>query len=481
MRVMGQAPRELTPLESALHFFGAELRHWRTLRGLSQEAVGQQTHDSGSLIGKIEKGERFPSLELARRLDDALDTGHVLERLWPQVEQERVILRCRRSGAHVLSPSDEVGLGELGLVWPATVMAAVEVIVRLWRSELERRAVLLSAAWVGSACAEPVREWLLNHQDTFPEKSSGRAVGKSDVDALWEMCAAFSDADHRLGGGYARSTLLHYVNDVVFPLLQGSYTDAVGRELLAATARLCDLCGFMNFDEGSQGLAQRYFIQALRLAQASGNRVLGAHILADMSMQAHHLGDSSHALDLAGAGYRTALDCGSPLTAARCAALEGRAYALRGDQRACARACLAGERALERAVRANEPGWIQFFTAEQMTAEMVYMASDLGRHAEVQRHAPGVMACSASMQRRRVLCTTTLAASHLPHDQHGDIDRVCELLDEVIPSLRSLRSARCVHRVNEVRRALAPYGQRASVQELEHRLQSTVTVASPTG
>lgn len=34
---MGQVPRELTPLESALHFFGAELRHWRTLRELSHE------------------------------------------------------------------------------------------------------------------------------------------------------------------------------------------------------------------------------------------------------------------------------------------------------------------------------------------------------------------------------------------------------------------------------------------------------------
>jgi transcriptional regulator with XRE-family HTH domain len=86
---MGQVPRELTPLESALHFFGAQVRHWRTLRALSQTGLGQRTHDSGALIGKIEKGERFPSLALARRLDAALDTGGALERLWPHLEQER--------------------------------------------------------------------------------------------------------------------------------------------------------------------------------------------------------------------------------------------------------------------------------------------------------------------------------------------------------------------------------------------------------
>jgi len=70
----------------------------------------------------------------------------------------------------------------------------------------------------------------------------------------------------------------------VLPLLHGSHDDTIGRELMAATARLCDLCGYMSFDSGRQGLAQRYFIQALRLAQASGDRALGAHILTDMAM-----------------------------------------------------------------------------------------------------------------------------------------------------------------------------------------------------
>lgn len=69
---MGRAPRELTPWESALHFFGAELRHWRTVGEMSQAALGLRTHDSGALISKIEKGERSPLSRHARVRADRL-------------------------------------------------------------------------------------------------------------------------------------------------------------------------------------------------------------------------------------------------------------------------------------------------------------------------------------------------------------------------------------------------------------------------
>jgi transcriptional regulator with XRE-family HTH domain len=466
---VGQVSRELTPLESALHFFGAELRHWRTMRGLSQAALGRRTYDSGALIGKIEKGERFPRLALAQRLDVALGTGGALERLWPQLEHERATRDAPASAGESFP-------GDLGLAWPATPEATVKVVGELWRANLDRRSILASAAWVASAFAGPTREWLLNRQDEVVQGWAGRHVGQDDIDALREMCATFTDVDQRLGGGYARSTLLHYVNQVVLPLLQGSYDDAIGRELMAATARLCDLCGYMSWDFGKQGLAQRYFIQALRLAQASGDRALGAHTLVDMATQAHSLGDATQALDLASAG----LDYGSPLTEARCAAWQGRAHALRGDQRACAQACSTAERALDRAAPADERVWFKIFTADHMTHEMLHMASDLGRPDDVQRLAPGVLASASAggMARRRVLGTTALASSYLlsQGNAHSDIDRACDLLGQVIPLLGSLHSTHSLEQVNSVRRALAPHAGRSSVQEVEERFRSALPV-----
>ncbi|MGH3905719.1 MAG: hypothetical protein ACRDTE_16275, partial [Pseudonocardiaceae bacterium] len=378
-------------------------------------------------------------------LDEALTTGGALERLWPHVEHERAI---RTAPTSTPTGSGESIPVDLGLVWSASTAATVTVVGKLWRADMERRSVLLSAAWVASAFAEPIREWLLNRHDEVLQERPGRAVGQSDVDALWAMGEAFTDADQRLGGGYARDTLMHYVNQVVLPLLHGSYRDAIGRELMAATARLRSVCAHMSFDSGRQGLAQRYFIQALRLAQASGNRALGAHILSNMSDQAHHLGNATQALELATAGYRTAVDCGSPSTAARCAAVQGEAHALGGDQQACAQACTIAERTLDRAIPTGERPWMPVFTAAQMTTRRLFMARDLGRTGDVQRIAPAALASSGGMARRHVLCTTELAASYLPAagNPHSDVDRACELLGQVLPSLRSLYSTRSLER-----------------------------------
>ncbi len=334
---------------------------------------------------------------------------------------------------------------------------------------MERRSAL-AAAWVASAFAGPVREWLLDRADADLHHHLGRPVGRSDVDAWWAMGGACFDAHLRWGGGYARSTLVYYLDQVVFPLLQGSYSDAVSRELMAATARLFDLCASMSFDDGHQGLAQRYFIQALRLAQASGDRALGAFILSGMSEGAYHVGDAVQALALAQAGYRSGLDGGSPSTTALCAIQQGRAHALRGDRRGCDQARAVAERALDQAVPADEPAWIRYFSSELLSAQVFYMASDLGRQRDVQRLAPDVIASSGGLACPRVRRTATLAASYLPagSDSRGDVDHAAELLCQVVPVLSSLHSTVVLQPVNSVRRALVPYAGRPSVQELEH-------------
>jgi hypothetical protein len=248
---------------------------------------------------------------------------------------------------------------------------------------------------------------------------------------------------------------------------------------MAATARLCDICAYMSFDSGRQGLAQRYYMQALRLAQASGNRALGAHILTDMSDQAHHLGNAAQALELATAGYDTAVACGALTTAARCVTAQGEAYALWGDERATAQASLSAEKTLDRATPLGERTWMYHMTADDLATRRLFMARDLGRTGDVQQIAPAVLASSGGRARRHVLCTTTLAASYLPADgnPHSDIDRACEVLGQVLPSLGSLHSARSLDRVNAVRRALAAHADRPSVQEFEGRYRSTVLAA----
>jgi transcriptional regulator with XRE-family HTH domain len=74
--------RDVDGTASPLAFFGAELRRTRMEAGLSQEQLGQRIGYSGTLIGKIEIGQRAPSEDLAARCDEALGTKGLLARIY---------------------------------------------------------------------------------------------------------------------------------------------------------------------------------------------------------------------------------------------------------------------------------------------------------------------------------------------------------------------------------------------------------------
>ncbi len=338
---------------------------------------------------------------------------------------------------------------------------------------------LLAAGWMVGAFAAPSREWLLGWFDEDLARQGGRRVGVTEVDVVVSMCEAFSAADHRLGGGYARATLIHYLNDVVRPLLGGSYSHQVGSQILGAAARLCDLGGFMAFDSGHQGIAQRYYIQALRLAQASGDHALGAHILTDMAMQALYVGDALEAVSLARAAQRAATDGGSHASGARCLAIEARAHARLGDTRRCAEAMSRAEHAMDRLHPDDEPLWVRFFTDVQLQAEFTYASADLGRATDVQRFAAVVAADTNEMDRRKVLVASALAASYLTpagSRKQVDVDGACAALSSTAPLLQALTTKRGVEAVNAVRRSLQPFADLGAVQDLEAQLQPLLGV-----
>lgn len=470
---VAQAEKELTPHESALHFFGAELRHWRRLRGLSQAQLGSRVFCSGHLIGRIEKAERRPTADLVARLDAVLVTGGVLGRLLPSVRRPAAVTPRHESEA---GDTDIPARDDLGLAWCLTPADTVNAVTDLWRADMRRRSVI-GALWTAAALTEPVGRWLLDSPDRDVRRQGGRRVGPADVEALWAMCGSFSDADKKLGGGYARSTLIHYADQVMGPLLKGTYSEAVGRSLFAAAARLCDVAGFMCFDSGYQGLGLRYFIQGLRMAKISDHVALGAHILTDMAMQAHHLRHAHKAVALAEAAVTAANRAGSASTLARCHAIQARALALDGQAQHSDRALNQAERALDHAQTEDEPVWIRFFTSQQLAAEAVYAAADLGRSEHVRRHARTALAGVAGMQRRHVLVTATLAGSHLPaaSGQHaGDVDRACDVLRGVLPFVGSLTSVRTVATLNQLRNRLAPYSDRLAVRRLEQDLHAAL-------
>jgi DNA-binding XRE family transcriptional regulator/tetratricopeptide (TPR) repeat protein len=78
---MPQQPRRLNPEASPLARFGARLRAYRNQHGWVQSELGRLVHVSGTLIAKLEKAERRPQPDVAKRLDEALGADGELARL----------------------------------------------------------------------------------------------------------------------------------------------------------------------------------------------------------------------------------------------------------------------------------------------------------------------------------------------------------------------------------------------------------------
>jgi transcriptional regulator with XRE-family HTH domain len=67
-------PKDLDPSSSPRALLGAELRHARERKEMSQEELGQRLFVSGSFIGQLEAGTRRMQQDYARMLDEVLGT-----------------------------------------------------------------------------------------------------------------------------------------------------------------------------------------------------------------------------------------------------------------------------------------------------------------------------------------------------------------------------------------------------------------------
>lgn len=99
----------------------------------------------------------------------------------------------------------------------------------------------------------------------------------------------------------------------------------------------------MAFDTGQQEAAQRYYIQALRLARAAADVPLGGYVLASMSLQATYRGFADEGVDLAQAAVERNRGLATARTMSFFRLVEARAHAKAGDAPAAGAALRAAE------------------------------------------------------------------------------------------------------------------------------------------
>ncbi|MEU5001159.1 MFS transporter [Streptomyces sp. NPDC021622] len=456
------------------------------LAGISNAGLARRVNDLGAQRG------------LTLRYDKTSVARWVSKGMVPQGAAPHLIAAAigQKLGRPV--PLHEIGLAdadpapEVGLAFPRDVGAAVKSATELYRLDLAGRRAggggiwqSLAGSFAVSAYATPASRWLITPADSsvardvtaeapretgHPEDGGPpMKVGHSDVVKLREAAEDARRWDSKYGGGDWRSSMVPECLRVeAAPLLLGSYSDEVGRSLFGASAELTRLAGWMAFDTGQQEAAQRYYIQALRLARAAADVPLGGYVLASMSLQATYRGFGDEGVDLAQAALERNRGLATARTMSFFRLVEARAHARASDAQAAGAALRAAEGWLERARDGdNDPSWLGFYSYDRFAADAAECYRDLKAPRQVRRFTEQALSKpTEEFVRSHGLRLVVSAVAEL---ESGNLDAACEQGTRALEVAGRISSARTTEYVKDLLHRLEPYGDEPRVVELRER------------
>jgi transcriptional regulator with XRE-family HTH domain len=298
--------------------------------GLTQGQIADLT---GILQGRLSEYARRKRTPMASTTFEAFASGLGM----PPAARQALGLAGTPSGGPGISLAHSRQEPDLdaGLEYPGTPAQAAGNVSMLWRADLADQGVLERGLISPAAWNNASFHWLIDPASTSgisADSLGGVRIGMGDVGRFRATVELFAQLDDRFGGGHARQPLIHYLRSDGERLLRGRYPQAVGSALYSAVAEATLLAAWMSYDAAPRSPhAQRYFIQALGLANAAGDRLLGAGILDAMSHQATYTGRFGEAANLARAARAGTSGIATATLTAHFHTMEARALARIGD------------------------------------------------------------------------------------------------------------------------------------------------------
>jgi tetratricopeptide (TPR) repeat protein len=454
----------------------------RRVRRAAEKADEEYSGASESLVCKWRAGQVTPSENHARLIAKATNLPVPVVVAAAEIQRKLVAQGSTTDGAPDLPrlgtsdapPSrgpqeDQPGASSAGLIYSPNLDHALATVTSLWTEDRTGRTLLYSlperGAWTSAAL-----HWLVTPADSLTDRSSTR-IGATDILAVRSATARFAELDNRFGGGAARQLLVQYLASDVSSMLNGSYSESDSRALLSAASEATLLAAWMSYDAGLHGAAQRYFVQALRLAKAANDHLLGTSILAAMSHQATFLGDFGEAADLA----RAASMGGRTRTTATLVTLfhaqEARACAAAGDERGCTMALTNAESHFAKCNPADDPEWIRYFDEGELAAEFAHCFRDLDQPDRAIEYANRSLSLTdAKYVRSNLFCKLVLATAQL---QQGDSGQACDTAASAIDVYGQIGSVRPSQYIDDFRRRLDSSGDGRAIQQLNETMRQS--------
>ncbi|WP_431979861.1 transcriptional regulator [Streptomyces qinglanensis] len=348
---------------------------------------------------------------------------------------------------------DDIGMGSPASPSPAATPLAgfIQKSTAMWRGDQQQRADLQRAPLItGLPAVGPVWEWENPPEDADVSRGGTVRVRIADVAQLRAARTHYEQMYRKAGGVVTRGRVLNFLVADTAPLIHGSYTDAVGRELHRAAGGLVAIAGVCAYDSDSQGLAQRYFHQALRLAKASGDRAFGGYVIALLVNQALYMGDHRQAVAFAESGLRTAGHAVSHALACDLHAMQAKAYSRMGDSAAARRCMTLAETAAGKIRSDDEPAETGYVQPGLLESNMADALMRIGEMGSAQTYAAEAVAVQAH-DRGRVHRLATLTDCQV---KAGEIDRAIGSADAMLQTMGGMESRRLTERLTKVRRSL---------------------------
>ncbi|MFI9311014.1 transcriptional regulator [Streptomyces triculaminicus] len=360
------------------------------------------------------------------------------------------------AACHVLSSALHEPVTPQSLGWPADTadvaadsleyrdrVHAVRMLSKLWELDALRRRRIVKNTFAGDAFGPASREALVMPPDSDVSGRGPYRVTCADIGLLEDQTRLYGELDAQHGGGKFRGVFAAFLNTHATPLLNGSFSARAGQRLYGSVADAVLAMASMAYDDHLPGLAQRYDLQAMRLAQAIGDRARIARVHIHQARLAAAQGERKDVLTHARSAVLAA-DTAPPLVRSYAAVTEARAWAFNGDPDQTVDAVARAREAFDRACPQPDPGWLAWFDRQELEGQAAWAFAMAGLAG------PGAQALKAAGrmpgERTRDAVELLITAAELAR-LCGDLPEVAVLARRAAVCSRHVMSRRLTARI----------------------------------
>ncbi|MGW4368055.1 hypothetical protein ACWEKT_20670 [Nocardia takedensis] len=288
------------------------------------------------------------------------------------------------------------------------------------------------------------------------------------VSHLEQNLAQLRRLDDGCGGELVLRTITHQLSLAIDLLNEAGYRGAMGQRLLSVAGQMAQLAGWLAFDLGRHGFAQRMYLLGLRAAAGAGDRQLGGLILSCIAFQQTWRDRPHDAVAIMTSVNKGLRHAATPRVAALIAMREARAFATAGMARETSHALDRAFAALGRGAHEDDPSWTYWMDETVLVSEAgrchLHLGDTVAAEAQLSR---GLAQLGDNASRDRVLYGLSLALTHARgHAGRHDIELACHEATQVLPMLPMVGSARCRNLIAAIATELRPHRGLTSVRDL---------------